>query len=875
MLYVWIDNSSSTCCNNQYWKKVSDIVDKVHHAGDITPSYFLWNTYCHTTTYPDIVRRQVGTEGLTRIQVIAQNTIDHAKDDSLLIITDGQVDASDVKECKTIIADEHETREWKKVIVYILDDDEHINFSVCAPFLKGNPFEIHGYNKTVIQKSNSDPPNPLLSRGYGSNPQLFLDQFESIKTEIFVENMGSNDTHEIRDSILQLQKEMIAALINDSALSNEEKLTLSQQMDKFVQEWRDIVYNSEIHHEYAIELFKKNIPGLFPYTKTDKDDDPLHVAEQVSIRVKELVDMCDTSLKGFAMDPHSKLERARLVDEEDIDDVPATAIGEWECPITCEDHEVMCILIPTNSKNLLKDLPRKQFKKLATWPELLDVIIPMEAKQPIGLETCKQLLKRIPFGASPISPFTREPVDRAFVLYTGDDVNIARKVHALNDFVLLSCLFDGGKIVGQIDILFCAMFLKNAVHICNEVGFQFREYLQKRLKMRKTNITLSGLPIPPLVRVPIDLALWYCANTEEILDENGPFVTTNANRYREAFRQNKQVVFIRMRILGGIMCMNERALMLKTIRFDFAAELTESLRIRKTQKHAPISRILCNVLAADHIYRREDDVFFETKQAHWMVQSLFFVGDIMALLDRGKRITELDLKNIYPPFRIPYYDRPPVNTSNIRVESVPICTETCRPYYDAEKMKNLRSGLVSDIPKWKPEVLSTHRYLAEWLISDRASYDELVSIWTELKQILTNRQHIMRTNKGNIFLTDKSWNKEHDLVIRETAIKKKFAKFAHAKQWKKGIPVLPYNFEELAASALHDYGKCMHSFSHDEFKKRYNSTYDLEKRKLAEQREVKSTEASVDDTARKTRNPFAVWEADDEENETIQNPQLS
>jgi hypothetical protein len=843
MLQVWIDNSGSTHHNFNYWSKVSDVVEEVHRTEKHNATYHLWNSTCRSVNYVDIVRRHLSSSGSTDIQLIAQHTKNHSKDDSLLIITDGKVCLSDVKRCKKIIEDDHETRVWKKVIVYILDDDDYINFSVCAPFLKGNPFEVHGYKKTVISKLSAAAPNPLLSRGYGTNPQLFLDQFEALKTEIFVENMGSDDTHEVRDSILQLQKEMIATLTDSS---KEESDTRARRMDAFMQEWRTIMYEHESSFEQAVALFQKNIPALFPYADTE-DNNSLSLAEQVSIRIKELVAMCDTSLQGFAMEPHSKLERARLVDDEDIDDLPDKTLGEWECPITCEENEVMCILVPTKSRNLLKHLSKKQLKKLAAWPELLDVVIPMEAKQPIGLAACKQLLTNNP---NAVSPFTREPVDRAFVFYTGNDVGIARKVHALNDFVLLSCLFDG-KIVGQTDILFCAMFLKNAVHICNEVGFKFREYLQKRLKMRKTNITLSGLPIPPLVRVPIDLALWYCFATEEILDENGPYVATNVNRYREAFRQDRKIGQVRLQTISGILCMDDRTPMMKKLRFDYAAEMTESLRVRKTQTHAPISRTLCYILSSVNIYDSDGDVFYENRQTHWMAQTLFMVGGIMPILDRGKRVTELDLKNIYPPFRIAYYERPPFHKTHTPVSPVPICTESCRPYYDADKMKSLRSKGVCSDTRYKPEVFSMHRFFAEWLISDIESYYEIATTTKELSLVYANQEK--NTSTENIF-TSGLWKKECVLGRRLTSIMKKFAKFAHAKQWKKGIPVLPHDFRFMANEAMGDYKNCIWSLTHSEFKERYNNTYDLEKRKLAEQRDPKP---DITETIESAFNPFA------------------
>jgi hypothetical protein len=86
----------------------------------------------------------------------------------------------------------------------------------------------------------------------------------------------------------------------------------------------------------------------------------------------------------------------------------------------------------------------------------------------------------------------------------------------------LANIFFGQKLIGQPEIWLSILYLalENISYINDNTPLmdEIKSYLIVRLKTGRTNITLSGLPIEPMIKAPIDIAIWFCVNSIEVMD---------------------------------------------------------------------------------------------------------------------------------------------------------------------------------------------------------------------------------------------------------------------------------------------------------------------------------------------------------------------
>lgn len=60
----------------------------------------------------------------------------------------------------------------------------------------------------------------------------------------------------------------------------------------------------------------------------------------------------------------------------------------------------------------------------------------------------------------------------------------------------------------------------------------FTAHLIRRLQSGVTNVTLSGLAIEPVVKAPIDIALWYCIASPHVITNLSTTAEDACNRLR-------------------------------------------------------------------------------------------------------------------------------------------------------------------------------------------------------------------------------------------------------------------------------------------------------------------------------------------------------
>lgn len=101
--------------------------------------------------------------------------------------------------------------------------------------------------------------------------------------------------------------------------------------------------------------------------------------------------------------------------------------------------------------------------------------------------------------------------------------------------MLARCFF-GDKLVGQPEVWLCVLYqiITRVQRIAHNIEFMsmFTKYLVRRLKSGTTNITLSGLAIEPVIKAPIDIALWYTISSPHVITNLSETIEDARNRLR-------------------------------------------------------------------------------------------------------------------------------------------------------------------------------------------------------------------------------------------------------------------------------------------------------------------------------------------------------
>jgi hypothetical protein len=763
--YVCIDNSSSTA-HNEYWEQAVTICKRFPPE----TSFWLWNSTFRATDFNEIVKnRRSLAYGCTNIDTVADITKEHKPEDNLVIITDGEVDLYSVANCASKIKE----KKWGLVQVFFINEDSDIDVSVCAPFISGNNYEF--YTDAEKHPICTKHAIPLLERGYESDPERFLTDFEALRQELFVSHVADGSAlGATRDKLLELQKNMLSFLQKTKKPKDPSR---KKTMKEFITEWRKLVYNPPDYQQHYAQ-------DAIDYVVAFRDDvfnleQSLEIEESIVVCIKKLIETCDAALKTFSLPTHTKFDRTQAAEEQDIDEMPLLN-DEWECPITMEEDEVICVLVPSANRGLCKHLSKKQLDLVVRNPLRLSLECSIEGKSPVGLEACKNIVGKP-------SPYTRDPISMAFVLYQGDDPEKAAKVHALNDWVLAKIVFDG-KMICQMDLLLCGFFFdvveKNL--FCQEVIDAFWVYIRKRVQLRKTNLALSGLPIKPFVRVPVDFALWYQFFTEDIYAGTA-LQSTNTNRLRHRMLEEAGLFGDRFfalcpKLFGVTISQLTSA---RAFRYSLHASRTVLARVRRGQP-VPASNNQAEVLERLGLYYKSFGVLFEHKSHQnelraQLINGLMLMGNFDAI-DRAKKPQSVTFLHHKDPLQIWYYHYP----VDYDPSPVQVSLKTCRPISSEDWKQKMKDAIGAE----PHQVLSLHRYYAEMIIK----YPDLY------------------------------------LVALESEVLVQLARYAHNAQMRKGIPVLPSCFFELANAVLRDYAECVKKYSHDEFKKKYRASYDKTKR---------------------------------------------
>lgn len=484
-----IDCSGSVGGSSGYWSLVQRVKDKICKRHGANVSIIAWDTSIDMPTDGEIeemIRRRIGRGGTD--PSIFCHLLPRGCD--LTIVTDGDIGDNCVRKCDEIL----DSRRFGSVKVYFQSTGGHMNLSVSAPFTRNcEHVEIIVGERTIATANTTKDVDLTI---YYDNPSLFIESSDKILSEIVLRCAGKLNMA-LRDEVIKLEHNLLQWIANSPGGDYDEvrgQLTAGRRDD-------------------AIISLRKIISAA-----------DTSLARRINHIAQELMKHC-TGAGGFKFDllEPGRLTRAIPVAHVATEELPnVEPVGQFECPITCEEE--FPVLFIKKGEPILGGLSKRELDDILSEPLLilgrpeLVQLIRDRTDCTIGFGTAKKLFT----SGCVVSPYTREIISSALICSEprslGTDGNVFRKAVTFT----LADIFLGDKLVGCPELWLAVVYLaiRDLERIDSDFIGIFRDYLIARMRSGKTNITLTGLPIEPVIKAPVDIALWHCISSPEIMKNN-------------------------------------------------------------------------------------------------------------------------------------------------------------------------------------------------------------------------------------------------------------------------------------------------------------------------------------------------------------------
>lgn len=500
-----IDYSGATSNEINYWKKVSEQISPTTNENT---KYIFWNNKRNPTVIDkEKVQERIktcegyyGTDPSTFIPAVAK-LAERVSDICLTIITDGQVGKEEIKNCDKKM-EEYKIK-LKEVTVHLIGDERWMDLSVPAPFIRNSKCQRTILNGKEISKGEIVPIN---LEQYQDQPEKFIQDAPHIMEQLVLQNLG-NYNQQMHNKVINLQKELLKQISTDKSSTNKSQFKAlrdalsSGNYDLSIETMQEIISISDCELGKKIE---QNIQKMLEILK--KSDSPSGL-----------------SFDALRANRWTHAPEMKNVTPDDLADVslPCKEYLTFECPVYL-DKDVPVLFIKEGAP-ILKDLEKKYQDYLINNPLAMldnpDLVKALKARldHPIGFKAAQKLFQK----HEVLAPLTRAKI-KCFIS-TANEIS-----HNEATNYSLANLFFGDQLVGLPDLWLAVVFsvakgteylsLKEdktpSVFIEN-----FKELLITRMKNNVTNITLSGSPIKPFIKCPVDLALWYCVVSPQINHE--------------------------------------------------------------------------------------------------------------------------------------------------------------------------------------------------------------------------------------------------------------------------------------------------------------------------------------------------------------------
>jgi len=473
---------------------------------------YFWDTSVKEVSRTDALARCANKSGGggTDPTCVAQKPPLKSEKINLVLVTDGQIDAGSVANCDRVL----NNRPFASVEVNFLNTGGQMNLSVSAPFTrKADKVKINVGDEVLASGSTTQAID--LKKYYGK-PEEFMNDAEAILKQVVLQSLGKNN-QALRNEFLELQKNLLATLAkNNSAGGEYGKL-------------RDILKAG--HYDPAITMIKTLV------LNADSS-----VGKKIEAVIQELINQCSGSTNfSFDLLQPGRLTRAMPVKAVATEELPEEENHtKFECPILLDDGSapVLCIkqgapVFEGLEKNYLDSLMTSPLMMLDN-PELVQKLIG-RLDHLVSLAAFKELLKQ---SALVKSPITRDPISS--IVSVGSE-----KTHLKATNFALADLFFGKKLVGQPELWLAVLYfaLQKVEYLRENKEFMgaYTKSMVQRMETKNTNITLTGLPVDPLIKTPIDIAVWYCVVSPHVVGNTSP-VDDARNRLRSFGNAAKYLV---------------------------------------------------------------------------------------------------------------------------------------------------------------------------------------------------------------------------------------------------------------------------------------------------------------------------------------------
>ncbi len=480
---VFIDMSGSTNAQVAYWGTVAAIVEKTGASAQ----YFLFNVEAHPVALDQV--RAIAAARAGQDGTLTSSIAKHCRpDDAIWIITDGEVAPDEVAKCDALL----DGMAFTRVIVTFVQTAGTMNLSVSAPFTRNTPSCEIFVNGELLHRGRTDQTIDLAAYA-AMTPDAFLAAAEALRQQVLLQNMGRTNLT-LRNTLLDLQEKLLATLAREASRGTE---------DAFVA-LRAVLPRS----------FDEGLAGMRAIIARAADGG---IGARIGAVFQELLRACDTKDFSFAALAPSRLTRAAVVHAPAAEELPLPEEsfgGAFDCPVTLDAAIPVCLVAA--GAPVLEGVDKKLVESLMNNPLLLlhyPLLVAHVRKRIdhlLGLDTIKALHARAAAaGDRVLSPLTRAPV-AALLTFGREREHIKTTNHAL------ASLFFGQKLVGLPELWLAVVYFivqDYVPYLAEQPAFMaaFKDHLVHRMRTRHTNLTLSGQPIEPLIKAPIDVAVWYCA----------------------------------------------------------------------------------------------------------------------------------------------------------------------------------------------------------------------------------------------------------------------------------------------------------------------------------------------------------------------------
>lgn len=477
---IYIDISGSVNNSIIYWNRVNEIVSLNKDA-----IFFIWDTENKQISYNDLLNYIENKKGYggTKISSVANSIVRrNYTNNNIIIITDGEVCANDVKSSETILKDFN----IKEVECHIIKSNnylDNIDISVPLPFMQNNTSKLYYTNHENITKLIKNINKDDFKIIENITLENVMNNFDMIYDIINITNMGKNGLPDIKQKLLKIRTDFIK-------LSNEKlKLINGNTIQSELQKG---------NYDNALIMIKKIEDNFI----NQNENSPM-------CKFDKLLSLCDDrTYSGFAI--YQKIANAKKSDEIIPDEATEEELINYnfEDPVILDLDVPQLVILKSTEKIFDND---KDFKNFIENP--LNIINNEEIK--------KRIVKRLGHcigiklsNKCIIDPYTRSEIIGTIPLTISNEQHLNVGSHAL------FTLFTNSKKMGNPNLYYIILWHiivnENKCEYLNEYYDYITNHLKYRLSKATTYISLCGLPEFNRTIVPIDVAMYYIINGPEI-----------------------------------------------------------------------------------------------------------------------------------------------------------------------------------------------------------------------------------------------------------------------------------------------------------------------------------------------------------------------